>query len=256
VSLDRVELSAKYTELVRHVWVVRWRLPVGEVSQQRVLTYPAFNLIFSDQSATLYGPNPKVSVQTLSGQGWALGLLLRPAAGPLLTSTSPRRLLAQSEPMPGAPTIEIAAAMARNSPPSALTLIEAWLGPYARRVGSAGRLVNRVCRVVEEDRTLVRVVDVARRVGVSTRSLERLIMAHVGVTPKWLIECRRLQEAATTLFARPETPLTELALDLGYVDYAHFYRRYKAILAETPNKTRTSAQIARRPHGRQTASHR
>jgi len=59
-----------------------------------------------------------------------------------------------------------------------------------------------------------------------------------------LIECRRLQAAATTLHARPDTELTGLALSLGYVDYAHFSRRYKEAIGETPDQTR-----GRRPAG-------
>ena len=98
--------------------------------------------------------------------------------------------------------------------------------------------MNRVCRLAEEDDTIVRVTELARRAGLSRRSLERLVVGHVGVTPKWLIECRRLQEAATTLHARPHTDLTDLALSLQYVDYAHFSRRYKAVLGETPDQTR------------------
>ena len=72
----------------------------------------------------------------------------------------------------------------------------------------------------------------------SARTLERLVVGHVGVTPKWPIECRRLQEAATTLHARPQTDLTALAIDLQYVDYSHFSRRYKEVIGETPDQTR------------------
>jgi AraC-like DNA-binding protein len=65
-----------------------------------------------------------------------------------------------------------------------------------------------------------------------------LVVRHIGVTPKWLIECRRLQEAAVTLRTRPQPNLTDLALSLHYFDYAHFSRRYKEVLGETPEQTR------------------
>lgn len=182
----------------------------------------------------------------LSGQGWALGVLLRPAAGPLLASVEPSALVGASEPVQGAPVEEIAAAMGAAASVLAWSkLVEGWLGPVARRVDEQGRLVNRVCRTVEEDHDIVRVAELARRFEMSSRSLERLLSRHLGVTPKWLIECRRLQEAATTLFARPETSLTQLAFDLRYVDYAHFSRRYEDVLGETPDETRASAMQAR-----------
>jgi AraC-like DNA-binding protein len=247
VELERFEAAPELADLVRHVWLARWRLPPGEVNQQRVLSYPAFNLVFAGGAAALYGPNPKLQVRQLAGEGWALGLLLRPAAGPLLSPVAPAVLVAGHRPVQDAPVAEVALAIGEASPAGVLTpILSRWLGPTAARVDDQGRLVNRVCRLAEEDDTIVRVADLARRAGLSPRSLERLVVRHVGVTPKWLIECRRLQEAATTLHAHPDTDLTNLALSLQYVDYAHFSRRYKEVLGETPDQTRAAKQ---RPAG-------
>jgi AraC-like DNA-binding protein len=98
--------------------------------------------------------------------------------------------------------------------------------------------VNEACRLAEEDPAITRAADLSARLGVSPRSLERLVRAHIGVTPKWLIECRRLQHAATTLFTEPDTDLSVLAADLGYTDYSHFSRQYRRVLGETPRETR------------------
>ena len=40
-----------------------------------------------------------------------------------------------------------------------------------------------------------------------------------GMTPKCQIECRRLQHAATTLFAAPDSDLSALAGDLRHTDH-------------------------------------
>jgi AraC-like DNA-binding protein len=170
-------------------------------------------------------------------------LLLRPAAGRLLSPVAPVDLVGSSRPVNDAPIDQIEKAIGHSSQvPILAGLITGWLGALAARVDDQGRLVNRVCRLAEEDGTIVRVTDLARRAGLSPRSLERLVVGHVGVTPKWLIECRRLQEAATTLHAQSRTDLTDLALALGYVDYAHFSRRYKEVLGETPDQTRAQAR--------------
>ena len=140
--------------------------------------------------------------------------------------------------------------MTQPAPAAALiAILSRWLTPLASRIDDRGRLVNRVCRLVEEDPTIVRVADLARRASVSPRSLERLVVAHIGLPPKWLIECRRLQEAATRLHAQPKTNLTELALSLGYVDYAHFSRRYRQVLGETPDQTRAQRIAGLHPAG-------
>jgi AraC-like DNA-binding protein len=241
VELDRFEADVALCDLVRHVWLARWRLSAGEVTRQRVLAYPTFNLVVMDGGAALFGPDAKLQVRSLSGTGWALGLLLRPAAGRLfLAGVAPAELVGRSCPVADAPIDEIEAALSQSVPGPALTaLLSRWLGPLAGRIDDRGRLVNRICRIAEEDDTIVRVADLARQAGLSARSLERLVVEHIGLTPKWLIECRRLQRAATTLHANAGTDLTELALSLQYVDYAHFSRRYKEVIGETPDQTRT-----------------
>jgi AraC-like DNA-binding protein len=240
VELERFEPDSSLADVVRHLWLARWRLPPGEVARQRVLAYPTFNLVVMDGAAALYGPDPKLQVRALSGTGRALGLLLRPASGRLLLAgVAPAELVGRSRPVPDAPIDEIDAALSQPAPaPVLIALLSRWLGPLAAQVNDRDRLVNRVCRLAEEDDTVVRVADLARRVSLSPRSLERRVVEHTGLTPKWLIECRRLQRAATTLYAHPETDLTELALSLQYADYAHFSRRYKEVIGETPDQTR------------------
>jgi len=87
LAFDRFGLGADLSDLVRHVWVPRWDLPDGEVRPQRVLTYPAFNAVITPEYATLFGPDSRVQVQELRGTSWAVGVLFRPAAAPLLTGT-------------------------------------------------------------------------------------------------------------------------------------------------------------------------
>lgn len=239
VSYDRFELGEGLRELVRHVWVVRWNVPAGEHRRQRVLAYPAFNAVIQPSGAELFGADPRMSVHDLAGASWVVGILFRPAAGVLLTQTLPPDLLGVGEPLPSAPVARISAAMnAADARGELVQILSRWLRPLSDRVDDQCRLVNEVCRWAEEDDTILRAADLAARVGVSARTLQRLVKAHTGVSPKWLIECRRLQRAATTLTAHPRTELTPLAAELGFSDYSHFSRRYRAVLGETPEETR------------------
>jgi AraC-like DNA-binding protein len=246
VTLERFDATPELGELVRHMWIARWDLPDGVTSTQRVLTYPAFNLVLSPGAVELYGPSPKLSLRTLSGSSWTVGLLLRPAAGTLLSPVAPAALLSSHVRICGPESSRALTDLTRavNDRAPAQVLLESlrsWLEPIAARVTDVGRVVNRAFRLAEEDPHLVRVEELARRVGVSRRSLERLTLGYVGVTPKWLIECRRLQEAAGALHQKPDTDLTRLAQALGYVDYAHFSRAYKKVLGETPDQSRARA---------------
>ena len=163
----------------------------------------------------------------------------------LLSPIAPRKLVGKSQPVNDAPIDAVERAMGQADHVARLAALTPCGSALSRRsVDDQGRLVNRVCQLAEEDATIVRVTELARRVALSPRSLERLVVSHVGVTPKWLIDCRRMQEAATTLHARPDTDLTDLALSLEYVDYAHFSRRYKDVLGETPDQTRAAARAS------------
>jgi len=259
VAFDRFEPGPGLADLVRHVWVVRWRVPAGVSRPQRVLSYPAFNAVFQPgDDIALYGPDSRLSVRTLEGTGWAVGILFRPAAAPLLTGTAATELVGRAEPMAGAPAPQVEAVMhdavvdrpartrdAGLDRAALVRVLRGWLGPIAAQVDDLGRLVNRACRIAEEDAGLIRAVDLAQRLGLSPRSLERLVRRHVGMTPKWLIECRRLQHAATTLFADPEVQLSRLAAELGYADYSHFSRQYERVLGESPHRTRELSRAER-----------
>ena len=57
-------------------------------------------------------------------------------------------------------------------------MLGAWLLPVAADVDDRGRLVNKACRLAEDDPGLTRAADPAARLGVSPRSLERLVRSH------------------------------------------------------------------------------
>lgn len=246
VGFDRFELGAGLSDLARHVWVVRWAVPDGEVRPQRVLTYPAFNVVIEPRLTALYGPDSRVQVRELRGTSWGVGILFRPAAGPLLTATDPVALAGSSEPLPAAPSGPVRRIMTAPDydREELAQVLRAWLLPVAAGIDDRGRLVNEACRLAEEDSGLTRAADLAERLGISPRSLERLVRSHTGMTPKWLIECRRLQHAATTLFGSPDTDLSALAAELEYTDYPHFFRQYQRVLGESPTATRERGRRA------------
>lgn len=252
VRLDRFAPPAGTEDVVRHLWRVRWSLPDGDVQRQRVLSYPASNVVFGPDGAVLSGLGTAVATRDLDGESWALGLLLRPAVTRLFTARPfsaepPAALVGRVLPLPGAPVGAVRAVMdddAAGPAPLHAALAE-WLAPFAARVDERMRLCNEVCRLAEEDPGMLRVDELARAAGLPVRSLDRLVKEHVGVTPKWLIDCRRLQEAATVLYADAAASLPDLAYRLGFSDQAHFSRSYRKVIGETPAQTRVAGEKAR-----------
>ncbi|GAA1134545.1 helix-turn-helix domain-containing protein [Ornithinicoccus hortensis] len=75
--------------------------------------------------------------------------------------------------------------------------------------------------------------ELADRSGVGERTLQRLTGRRFGLTPKWLIQRRRLHEAAEHLGLGLRGP-AEVAHDLGYADQAHFTRDFRRVTGHTP----------------------
>ena len=241
VVFDRFDLGLP--DLVSHVWVVRWDITRGEISSQRVLTYPTLNVVFMTFGAVLHGPEQRVITRDLRETGWAVGVMLEPAATPLLSTSNPSTLVSSTEPLHEAPSDNITRSMASDYNRDEIDVIlRAWLKPHADGVNERGRLMNKGWHTVQDRSDITSVEELSNALAVSKRSLERLVKDHTGVTPKWLIECRRMQHAAIRLFEHPDTDLNMLAAELGFADQAHFSRRYSKIIGETPDTTRQAAR--------------
>ena len=91
--------------LVRWFWIPEWQIAPGRSSRQHLIAFPACNLVVEPDMVGLAGPTTRSSYRDLTGTGWAVGALLRPAAVPsfaedpeaLRDSYQPRELAALHE---------------------------------------------------------------------------------------------------------------------------------------------------------------
>src|SRR5262249_50421986 len=95
-------------------------------------------------------------------------------------------------------------------------------------------LINIVVDQIAADRTITRVAEIADRIGVNQRTLQRLFGRYVGVGPKWVIQRYRLLEATDQLAHNANIDLPGLAQALGYFDQAHFINDFRATVGSTP----------------------
>ena len=234
-------------DVVRRFWLPVWDLPAGAVSVQRVLQYPVCLLVVTAEYAVLVGPSLGLSSQRLSGSGWAMGTMLQPAAGELLlggpvTAVTDRRVgLAQVPGLDGdgltrqvrrAMTADPHRAEAQRVAVQATEQALAGLVP----LDEEGLLVNAIVDHVERDPEVQRVSQVCAKFSLTERTLQRMLARRIGLTPKWLVQRRRLHEAAQRLAGAPRPELARVAAELGYADQAHFGRDFRAATGLTPGQ--------------------
>lgn len=221
-----------------------WQLPDGEVWTQKVLQYPICLIVVSTDYARFYGVRTGLSTVELSGDGWVVGTMLQPAAGRLLWQRPVSQLTDRHVDLAEVPglgarrlTAEVRAAMTPDpSDPdrhaTAISRMEEVLDPYVP-VDEAGVLVNAIVERVESDPGITRVDDLADAFGLGERQLQRLTRDRLGLTPKWLIQRRRLHDATLRL-KQGATSLGDLAHELGYTDQAHFTRDFSRVTGASP----------------------
>lgn len=239
VTIARRAARGRAALFVRHYWLPRWELAPGAVIRQDVLEYPTANLVVEHDTAALYRARRGLGTRSLEGSGWAFGVLLHPGIARGWAGVSvrglPSVLPVDRLPLAGAPAMveRVRDRMAAKDDSGAVAAFEEWLDTRAEPDDDA-RLVDRIVRAVEDDRSLLRVEQLADRFGLGVRHLQRLVAGHIGFGPKWLIQRYRLQEAAAALRSTDPPSLAALAADLGYADQAHFSREFKAVVGSTP----------------------
>lgn len=239
-ALYRLAPAGRAEPLVRWFWITRWSLPDGEVSRQELISFPALNLVVENGMVGLAGPTTRADHTDLSGAGWAIGALLRPAAVPLFTA-DPGSLRDDYVPFE-APDLHagVDEAMASDSEKGRAAAAErfaAWLVARAGEPTAEARLANRLAELAE-DPGVRRVGTIAERLAVSERTLQRLARTYIGLSPAALIRRRRLQEAAEWIRDDPDADLAGLATELGYTDQAHLTNEFVRVLGFTPARYR------------------
>lgn len=241
-ELYRLAAQPSAEPLVRWFWISRWSLPDGEVSNQQLIGFPALNLVVEESVVGLSGPTTRTGHRELTGTGWAVAALLRPAAVPAF-STRPGALRDRYETV-HAPQLRAAVAKAMSDATeagrrAATDELASWLVTRAGEVSDEARLANRLADLAEAPE-LQRVGDLAQRLGVSERTVQRLAHTYIGLSPAALIRRRRLQDAAARIRDDPATDLAALAADLGYADQAHLTNEFARVLGFTPGGYRRS----------------
>ncbi|MEE9322003.1 MAG: helix-turn-helix domain-containing protein [Granulosicoccus sp.] len=85
------------------------------------------------------------------------------------------------------------------------------------------------------------VASAAHELGVSSRSMQRLLKRETGHSPAFWLQLARVRKAARAVLET--SPLAEIAAIYGYSDQAHMTREFKRWLNISPARVRFSSEI-------------
>jgi len=233
------EPSEALAPYVQRIWSAQWNVPVGEFRIQPILPYPCANLVVSGGRATLFGVATRAALQRLEGSGSAFGAKLRPGALRALGVERPFAIRNKSIIADSLLSVE-PSNWELDDPEIAVREIEVYLGRQNPKHDAVSHKADEIVQAAETHRSILAVSDLAEAVSLSARSLQDICRRTLGVSPKWLIRCFRLQEALARLDTGADPNLSALALDLGYFDQAHFTRDFKMITGVSPSRYRVA----------------
>lgn len=245
-AFHRLPAPSSVADLVQWFWIAEWDIESGRTSRQHVIAYPGSNLVVQCDDVVFAGPTTCASYRDLSGRGWAVGALLRPAAVPLFTD-SPAGLRDAEVSVPLEDLHRgVAAAMSASDGDTrragAAAAFTAWLGPLAREsLPDEALLANRLMDLLGSDASVARIEEAAERLSASPRTLQRVARKYIGLSPAALIRRRRVQDAAERARSDSSADLARIAAEAGYADHAHLTNDFRKVLGLTPSSYRRAA---------------
>ena len=239
---------------VERYWSVRWDRTGQPPFRSEVLSHPSVNLSVEEGSDPRFGvPLPAVLVHgvidrrfvvDLVGTGRVTAVKFRPGGWVAFGGRQPAR--GSAVPLGREPGLDarslLSAVLAETDDDARAAVLDRALAPLAPEPSAAYLELQDLLRRMLDDRSLVRVDQVARAAAMSTRSLQRLFAGYVGLSPKAVLARYRLQDAAASIDAGDVLDLASLAAELGWFDQAHFSRDFRSVVGVTPSAYLTRAR--------------
>lgn len=207
--------------LVAHLWCVEW--DYDEPYRQKIVPYPNVHVtVRPGERPRLQGVVTGHVERELVGRSRVVGAQLK--VGVFRSSL-------------GGPVGDVTDRVVDDWGPDGIDDVDAFqahLRTVLRPPDAAGLEAAGIVDMIRTDPGLTRVDAVAAACGVGVRSLQRLFVEHVGVTPKWVVRRYRLHEVTERMGAPGVIDWAALAAELGYADQPHLVRDFTRMFGEPP----------------------
>jgi AraC-like DNA-binding protein len=254
----KLQLFEPHLELkpwIEYYWAVEWDLG-NDQFVQTVITNPTIDLSFehdpltngSDAGVFVTGVVPRSYRRILRGRGDVFAIHFHPAMFRSWWGESVKSLTGKTERLGSGQRAWEAAANALlptlivSPNETRVKLIDAFLLEHRPSQDAMGEDIRDLVLAARHERGFWETNALSRKRGVSVRTNQRQFLEYVGTSPKWVIQRYRIQAAMDILDAERSSgeagDLTQLALDLGYFDQAHFSRDFRNVTGYAPNNYR------------------
>jgi AraC-like DNA-binding protein len=224
--------------LIEHYWYVSWDLRDLPAQQQETLPHPNVQFVVEPGLTGIYGVHTGRFIRALEGQGRVFGIKFKaggffhfygaPVSELMDRSLAPSRLF-------GDDAVRFEADIFAAQDTDAMSSIaERFLLAHRPADDANVARVSALVGNIAADRNLTSVDKLVEQTGLTKRALQRLFNQYVGIGPKWVINRYRIHEAIAQLQAGTPIAWTELALELGYFDQAHFIRDFRTLVGRSP----------------------
>ena len=221
ITVERFEPSAAVGRYVEYFWTVHWDSEVPHT--QSVVPLPRVHLVAEGDRLVVHGVTTGRFERTLIGAGRVVGAAFRPAAFRCVLGSDVSAI--RESVVPAADLLGVDdgpsahAALWSSDPVAMIAPIERYILNCGPRPDPVADEVSGWVGIIERDHGVVRVGDLAQRVGASVRTVQRLFAEYIGVGPQWVIRRTRVLEALAAAHHRGrETDWAALAAELGFAD--------------------------------------
>jgi AraC-like DNA-binding protein len=227
-------------DIVPHFWFIRWDLSGHAPQTRESLPHPNMHMVLERGSARIWGVHTARFVRVLEGRDWAFGVKFR-AGGfrPFLdrpASTVTEGSLSWHDVFGRDADALASSIIACDDEHAMIDVATRFLSSHRAAPDGNTDTIAHIVADIADDRAILRVDQIVDRHDIGKRALQRLFNEYVGVSPKWVINRYRLHEAIERLADGVDVDWTELALDLGYFDQAHFIRDFRQLVGRTPGE--------------------
>lgn len=223
---------------VEHFWVISWdREGQQPYISEQVMHRPYVDLFFSQDESGIQSTFRGRRDYRAEGAGRIIGARFKPGAfhafhgGPLAGLYDKNIDVQQVFPKADAGFVD---RVLGSDDTSAVRLLADLLEGKDPQPDPNIEFVQEIVAAVEQDSELRTVTDVAKRFAVSERWLQQLFSDYVGSGIKWLLQRKKLLEAAAYIRENEEFDWAGLAYDFGYSSQQHFITDFRRVLGKTP----------------------